>query len=450
MSTLAIHNGRVIDPALGWDGIADVVIVDGKIARVGPNEGDMVVEADRIDATGLIVSPGFVDLQTHLREPGFKHQETINSGTLAAARGGFTTVCAMPGTIPPMDSRSAVESVLREAEESALIRILPIGCITVGRNGERLAPAGELKSSGVVALTDDGKAVADPNLMRHALQYSTQFNIPIAQHPEDPSLVKGGQMHEGWVATRLGLRGRPASGEATMVARDIALAELTGAHLHVCNISTASSVGLIRAAKERSVNITTSVTPHHLNLTHESVAFNDSYEQINYRTNAKVEPPLREEEDIQSLVDALADGVIDAIASDHSPVSAMEKDIEFDLATPGISSIETAFALSMNLVHQGNLDISTLIHRMTVGPVKAWNLDRQEGCNGLGTLMPGDVGDVAIIDPNLEWTVNSELFASLGKNTPLNGRILKGLVIKTIFYGEIVNDSTREQTNASE
>ena len=442
MSTLAIHNGRVIDPALGWDGIADIVIVDGRIARVGPNEGDMVIEADRIDASGLIVAPGFVDLQTHLREPGFEHEETIATGTRAAARGGFTTVCAMPGTVPPLDSRAAVESVLREAEASALVRVLPIGCITAGRKGELLAPAGELAGAGVVALTDDGQAVADPNLMRHALQYSTQFGLPVAQHPEDPALVRGRQMHEGWVATRLGLRGRPASGEATMVARDIALAELTGAHLHVCDVSTAASVALIRGARERGVHITASVTPHHLTLTHERVAFGgDSYTQIHYDTSAKVEPPLREDGDLVALAEALRDGVIDAIATDHSPVSAMQKDIEFDLAAPGISGLETAFGLSMRLVESGTLTLPMLIERMTIGPVRAWSLDRREGCGGLGTLAPGAVGDVTVLDPNAEWTVEPERFASLGKNTPLAGEQLRGRIVATVFGGRVVHET---------
>jgi len=441
VSTLAIHNGRVIDPALGQDGIADVVIVDGRIARVGPNEGDMVIEADRIDATGLVVAPGFVDLQVHLREPGAEHQETIATGTAAAARGGFTTVCAMPGTQPPIDSRAAVESVLREAEASASVRVLPLGTISANRAGELLAPAGELAGAGVVALTDDGQAVADPNLMRHALQYSTRFGLPIAQHPEDPALVEGGQMHEGWVATRLGLRGRPASGEATMVARDIALAELVGAHLHVCGISTAGSVALIRAARERGAHVTASVTPHHLTLTHERVAFGESYEEIRYDSSAKVFPPLREEADIDALVDAVRDGVIEAITTNHSPVSGMEKDIEFDLAAPGISGLETAFGLTMRLVEEGRITLPTLIERLTVGPARAWNLDRRPGFEGLGTLAPGAVGDVALLDPTSEWIVEPERFASLGRNTPLAGERLRGRVIATVVDGVVVHET---------
>ncbi len=439
MSTLAIHNGRVIDPALGRDGIADVVIVDGRITRVGPNEGDMVVDAERIDATGLIVTPGFVDLHTHLREPGQEHKETIATGTQAAARGGYTTVCAMPNTSPPLDSRPAIESVLREADVSARVRVLPIGCISLGRAGKELAPAGELFESGVVALSDDGDAVADPSLMRHALEYSTQFNLPVAQHCEDPALVRDGQMHEGWVATRLGLRGRPASAEETMVARDIALAELTGAHLHICHVSTAGSVTLIAAARERGARITAEVTPHHLTLTHEEVAFRDDYTTISYNTNAKVNPPLREEHDLAALIEALRDGTVEAIATDHAPHSTSDKTIEFDLASPGLTMLETAFGLCMRLVHDGHLTLPTLIERMTIGPVRAWRLDERPGLEGLGTLAPGALGDVAILDPNAEWTVEPAAFASKGKNTPLGGRTLRGSVVATVYAGEIVH-----------
>ncbi len=443
MTTLAIHNGRVIDPALGRDGIADVVIVDGRIARIGPNEGDMVVEAERIDATGLVVTPGFVDLHTHLREPGFEYKETIATGTLAAARGGYTTVCAMPNTSPPLDSRASIESVLREAEHSALVRVLPIGTITLGRAGKELSPAGELFRSGVVALSDDGDAVADPNLMRHALEYSTQFGLPIAQHCEDPALVRDGVMHEGWVATRLGLRGRPASAEEIMVARDIALAELTGAHLHICHVSTAGSVALIAAARERGIHVTAEVTPHHLTLTHEEVAFHTDFRTVDYITNAKVNPPLREETDLAALGIALRDGIIDCIATDHAPHASMDKEIEFELASPGLTMLETSFALSMKLVHDGTLTLPVLIDRLTSGPVRAWGLDRRTGLEGLGTLAPGALGDVALLDPNAEWTVEPREFASKGHNTPLGGRQLRGRVVATIFGGRVVHETDR-------
>ncbi|MGE3961452.1 MAG: dihydroorotase [Dehalococcoidia bacterium] len=443
MTTIAIHNGRVIDPALGQDGIADVVIVDGRIARVGPGEGDAVIDAERIDATGLVVSPGFVDLHTHLREPGFEGKETIRTGTEAGARGGYTTVCAMPNTMPALDSRAAIESVLREVEASSRIRVLPIGAITVGRRGTELTPQGELKGAGVVALSDDGDAVADASLMRHALEYSTRFNLPVAQHCEDPSLVRDGQMHEGWVATRLGLRGRPASAEETMVARDIALAELVGAHLHICHISTAGSVALIAAARERGARVTAEVTPHHLTLTHEEVGFGDDYVHIGYNTNAKVNPPLREEGDLEALAIALRDGVIDAIATDHAPHGVNDKNIEFDLAAPGLTMLETAYGLSMRLVHDGKLSLPTLIERLTIGPVRAWRLDEIPGLQGLGTLAPGALGDVTILDPDASWTVEPELFASKGKNTPLRGKTLKGRVVATIANGRIVHETER-------
>ena len=441
MTTLAIHNARVIDPALGRDGIADVVIVDGRVARVGPNEGDAVIEADRIDATGLIVAPGFVDLHVHLREPGFEYKETIATGTMAAARGGFTTVCAMPNTMPPLDSRPAVESVLREADVSALIRVLPVGCITRGRDGKELAPAGELIRAGVVALSDDGDAVADARLMRHALEYSTIFGLPIAQHCEDPALVLDGHMHEGWVATRLGLRGRPASAEETMVARDIALAELAGAHLHIQHVSTAGSVALIRAARARGAHVTAEVTPHHLTLTHEEVAFAGStdYRHIGYHANAKVNPPLREQTDVEACIAALRDGVIDAVATDHAPHSISDKDIEFDRAAAGISGIETAFGLLMTLVHDGHIELPALIERLTAGPVRAWGLDRRPGLDGLGTLAPGALGDLVILDPDAEWTVDPADFASMGRNTPLAGRRLRGRVVATVYGGHVVH-----------
>ncbi len=446
MATLAIHNGRVIDPALGRDGIADVVIVDGRISRVGPNEGDMVVEAERIDATGLVVTPGFIDLHTHLREPGFEGKETIRTGTMAAARGGYTTVCAMPNTRPAMDSRPAIESVLREAERSGLIRVLPIGCITRNREGTELAPAGELAGAGVVALSDDGDAVADPSLMRHALEYATRWGLPVAQHCEDPHLVRDGQMHEGWVATRLGLRGRPASAEETFVARDIALAELSGGHLHICHVSTAGSVALIAAAKARGAHVTAEVTPHHLTLTHEEVGFGNDYRSIRYLTNAKVNPPLREEADLAALRIALRTGIIDAVATDHAPHGQGDKEIEFDLAAPGLTMLETAFGLCMKLVHEGDIDLPTLIERMTIGPVRAWGLDIRAGFDGLGTLAPGAPGDVAILDPNADWVVDPAVFASKGKNTPIAGRTLRGLVIATVFAGRLVHETGRVVT----
>jgi dihydroorotase len=330
---------------------------------------------------------------------------------------------------------------MREAELSGHVRVLPVGCITIGRAGKELSPTGELVRAGVVALTDDGDAVADPSLMRHALEYSTVFGLPVAQHCEDPALVRDGHMHEGWVATRLGLRGRPASAEETLVARDIALAELAGAHLHIQHVSTAGSVALIRAARARGAHVTAEVTPHHLTLTHEEVAFGfgDDYRNIAYNANAKVNPPLREQVDVEACVAALREGVIDAVATDHAPHSSGDKELEFDLAAAGISGIETAFGLLMTLVHDGKLDLPTLIERLTAGPVRAWGLDRRTGLEGLGTLAPGAVGDLVLLDPDAVWTVDPSQFASMGRNTPLAGRTLRGRVVATVFDGRVVH-----------
>ena len=440
MSRLRILGARVMDPSRGVDERLALDVEDGRIVALEASPGGPADETLEVD--GLWLVPGFVDLHTHLREPGLEYKETVETGTRAAARGGFTTVCAMPNTEPPLDSRPAIESLLREVEASAIIRVLPIGCITRGRAGHELAPAGELAAAGVVALSDDGDAVNDARLMRHALEYSTRFNLPVAQHCEDARLVLDGQMHEGWVATRLGLRGRPASAEETFVARDIALAELTGAHLHICHVSTAGSVALIRAARERGAQVTAEVTPHHLTLTHEEVAFGNDYASLIYNTNAKVNPPLREERDVEALAEALRDGVIDAIATDHAPHAAMDKEIEFDLAAPGMSMLETALGLCLRLVHDGTLSLPTLIERLTTGPVRTFHLERP-GLEGIGTLAPGAVGDVTIIDPNEEWVVDPERFHSTGHNTPLTGKTLRGRVIATIAGGTVVHQTER-------
>ncbi|MCY4615005.1 MAG: dihydroorotase [Chloroflexi bacterium] len=375
-----------------------------------------------------------------------EYREPPPPGTAPAARGGFTPVCAMPNPDPPLDRRSAVESVLREAERSASVRVLPLGCITSGRAGAELAPAGELAQAGVVGLSDDGDALADARLMRHALEYATRFGLPIVQHCEDPALVFEGHMHEGWVAARLGLRGRPSSAEETLVARAIALAEQANAHLHIQHVSTAGSVALIRAARERGAHVTAEVTPHHLTLTHEEVGFGESggsngsaYREIAYHTEAKVNPPLREQHDVDACVEALRDGVIDAIATDHAPHAESDKEIEFDLAAAGISGLETAFGASMSLVHEGRISLPMLIERLTSGPVGAWGLDQRTGLEGLGTLSPGALGDVVLLNPDAEWTVNPDEFASMGRNTPLAGRTLRGQVVGTVWEGRVVH-----------
>jgi dihydroorotase len=431
-ATLAVRGGRVIDPANDVDTVADVLIADGRIANVGPIAGKDASET--IDASGLVVCPGFVDIHTHLREPGFEHKETIASGTLAAARGGFTTVCAMPNTEPPIDSAGMVEFVLRTAQTNGAVRVLPVACVTRGRAGRELADLAELAQAGAVAFSDDGAPVADPHLMRRALEYAGMLGLPVIDHCEDASLAAGGVMHEGWVSTRLGLRGAPSAAEETMVARDIALAEATGCHVHIAHVSTAGSVAIIRQAKASGVPVTAEVTPHHLTLTHEAIiGSGEAPGGLAYDTNGKVNPPLRTPSDIATCVEGLRDGTIDCIATDHAPHAIQDKLCEFDAAAFGISGLETALGLALT-----DLPIEDAVRALTTGPVRALGLDRP--IEGLGTLSSGSPGDVTIIDPKAEWTVEPEFFASKGRNTPLEGRRLKGRVVATIHGGNIAFD----------
>jgi dihydroorotase len=441
--SICIRGGRILDPGQGLDMVGDVLIRERRIAAVRPAAG----EAERvIDAAGLIVCPGFIDLHCHLREPGFEHKETIATGTLAAARGGFTTVCCMPNTEPPVDSAAVVEFILRTARSQGHARVLPIGCVSRGRAGKELAEMGDLAEAGAVAFSDDGSPVADAALLRHALEYATAFGLPLVEHCEEPSLSRDGVMHEGWVATRLGLRGIPAAAEEAAVARAIALAELTGAHLHVAHVSTAGSVDLMRRAKERGLPVTAEVTPHHLALTHEAVmaAATESPGGLAFDTNAKVNPPLRTPADAEACLRGLLDGTIDAIATDHAPHAIEDKLCEFDHAAFGISGLETALALCLTLVHDGRLDLPTLVYKLTAGPVRAFGLERvAPGPSaplraGLGSLAVGAPGDVVVFDPEAEWTVEPERLASKGKNTPLAGRRLRGRVVATVYGGKVV------------
>ena len=430
MTTLAIRGGRVIDPANGVDAVADVLIADGRIAEAGPDAGKDASES--IDASGLMVCPGFVDIHCHLREPGFEHKETIASGTLAAAHGGFTTVCAMPNTEPPIDSAGMVEFVLRTAETQGAVRVLPIACVSRGRAGRELADLAELAQAGAVAFSDDGSPVADPHLMRRALEYAGMLSVPIIDHCEDASLAAGGVMHEGWVSTRLGLRGIPPAAEEAMVARDIALAESTGSHVHIAHVSTAGSVEIIRQAKARSVPVTAEVTPHHLSLTHEAIiGSGEAPGGLAYDTNAKVNPPLRTSADVEACIEGLRDRTIDCIATDHAPHAMQDKLCEFDSGAFGISGLETALGLALTA-----LSLEEVVRALTIGPVRALGLDRR--VEGLGTLSAGAAGDVVVIDPEAEWTVEPVAFASKGKNTPLEGRTLRGRVMATIYGGRVV------------
>jgi dihydroorotase len=432
-SYLAIRGGRVIDPANDVDSIADVLIADGRIAAVGPNDGKDA--GATIDASGLVICPGFVDIHTHLREPGFEHKETIATGTLAAARGGFTTVCAMPNTEPPIDSAGMIEFVLRTAQAHGHVRVLPIACVTRGRAGRELADLAELAQAGAVAFTDDGAPVADAHLMRRALEYAGMLDVPVIDHCEDSTLSANGVMHEGWVSTRLGLRGVPAAAEETMVARDIALAEATGSHVHIAHVSTAGAVEIIRQAKARGVAVTAEVTPHHLTLTHEAIiGSGEAPGGLAYDTNAKVNPPLRTPADAAACVEGLRAGTIDCIATDHAPHAIQDKLCEFDATAFGISGLETALGLALT-----TLTLEEAIRALATGPVRALGLDRR--IEGLGTLSPGAPGDVVLVDPDADWTVEPDLFVSKGKNTPLSGRSLHGRSVATVYGGRIDYDA---------
>jgi dihydroorotase len=383
--------------------------------------------------TGKIVAPGLVDLHVHLREPGNEDEETVASGARAAAAGGFTAICAMPNTDPVTDNQAAVGFIVRQSGRARLARVYPIGAVSLGQKGERLAEFGEMVAAGAVAVSDDGKPVASSHLMRTALEYSRTFGIPVADHCEDPALAAGGVMHEGLVATRLGLKGIPAAAEEIMVARDCLLAELSGGHVHLCHMSTRGSVAIIREAKERGIRVTAEVTPHHLTLT--------DYACEEYDTHAKMNPPLREAADVAALRGALKDGVIDCIASDHAPHAYDEKDAAFDDAPFGIVGLETAFAVAhTELVCGGGvLSLPELIRRMSTEPARIFRLPG-------GTLAIGAPADVVVLDPAASWTVDPATFYSKCRNTPFGGRHLTGRAILTVVAGAIVHDLERAVT----
>ena len=425
MKNILIKNGHVIDPSQGVDGMFNITVTDGKIAWVG--KGDPTQDNfETIDASGHIVTPGFIDLHTHLRQPGFENKETIASGTKAAARGGFTTVCAMPNTNPVIDNRQTIDYVNSVALNEAVVRVLPIGCITKGRQGESLANLAEMADAGVIGFSDDGSSVPGARLLKQAMEYCTDIGLPIMEHCEDCSLAEGSQVNEGLIATRLGLAGIPNAAEDIIVARDIALARLTGARLHLCHISTRGAVELIRHAKTNGVKVTAEVTPHHLTLTEERA--------LGFDTSAKVNPPLRTQADIDALVEGLSDGTLDAIATDHAPHTDTDKCCEFALAPFGISGLETALGSLMKLVHSSKLSLPVIIDKLTAAPARI--IGNKHGISG--SLKVGNPADIVIFDPDAEWMVDTTKFASRGRNTPLAGEILKGRVIMTIFGGNVV------------
>jgi dihydroorotase len=427
MKPLLIQNGRIIDPGQKLDEPGSLLIDGGKIAWVGRGkESPPENEYDIIDAKGLIVCPGLIDLHCHLRQPGFEGRETIATGTRAAARGGFTTVCCMPNTEPPLDNKNTVEFVKATAAAEGVIRVLPIGCISRGRTGEDLSDMGALVLAGVIGFSDDGEPALNSPLLRRALEYSRFCHLPIIDHCEDTDLSRGGQMNEGEISAGLLLRGIPNAAEDIIVARDLLLSELTGGWIHIAHTTTEGAVDLIRRAKEKGVPVTAEATPHHLTLTEERVK--------SHGANAKVNPPLRTERDVRALIQGLNDNTIDIIATDHAPHTESEKSQSFEMAPFGISGFETAFGSLMGLVHRKELDMVTLIAKFTTAPAKIIS----KSCGGLGTLATGSTADVTIFDPALEWTVDTREFASKGKNTPLAGDKLKGKVMVTIYGGKVV------------
>jgi dihydroorotase len=430
MKRLIILNGHVVDPATNTDGVCNVYAMGGRISKVVPSEKDSAdvqtgvegQDVEVVDAAGMLVVPGLVDIHTHLRDPGYEYKETVETGAEAAKAGGFTTIACMANTDPVNDNASVTRYILRKAEATG-INVLPVGALTVGLAGERLSEMGDLKEAGCAALSDDGMPVVDSNLMRRAMEYSKAFGLTVICHSEEPGLAGSGVMNEGLVSTRLGLSGIPNGAEDVMVARDIMLAELTGARVHIAHVSTRGSVELIRAAKARGVNVTAEATPHHLALTDERVS--------GYDTNAKMNPPLRTAEDVAALVSAVADGTIDTIATDHAPHSSIEKDVEFDGAANGVVGLETSFSVIYGLVASGSLKLSTAVAAMTVNPARALGL-------GCGTLAIGSAADITIIDPKASWTVDPKRFRSKSRNTPWAGVELKARVLRTISAGNTV------------
>jgi dihydroorotase len=420
--TILIKGGRVIDPGR-LNGTADVLIQDGKVVAVGQSVGTIPPGTRTIDATGKLVLPGLVDLHVHFREPGYEYKETVRTGVASAVAGGFASVCCMPNTKPVNDNQSVTEFILEQARAAGLAQVFAIGAITKGSEGKELAEIGELHQAGCVAISDDGRPVMNGDVMRRAMEYARTFDLPVIDHCEDLHLAEGGCMNEGLVSTSLGLPGIPAAAEEVMVARNLALAELTGARLHLPHLSTAGSVRMVREAKTRGIPVTAEACPHHFTLTEEAVR--------GFNTHAKMNPPLRAWGDVQAIKDGLRDGTIDVIATDHAPHAVQDKEQDFARAPFGIVGLETALPLTLALVEEGVLSLESAVAKLTAEPARVFKLPK-------GSLAVGAEADVVIIDPDLQWEVDPGRFRSKSRNTPFAGWKVKGRAVTTIVGGRVV------------
>jgi len=422
---LLIANGHLIDPADGQNSGKDLLIENGRVsAWLGPKDaahGDTEV----FDASGLIVAPGFIDMHVHLREPGQEHKETIATGCSAAVAGGWTSVCPMPNTNPVNDNAAITRYMIEQAERAALANVFPIGAIMKLSDGSELAEMGEMKAAGAVAVSDDGRPVPNAGVMRRAMQYARDFDLPVIDHCEDKSLSSGGVMHEGRVSLLLGLKGMPALAEEMDAVRDILLAKETGARLHIAHVSTKEAIEAVRRAKNEGIKVTCEVTPHHFTLTDKSVE--------GYDTNTKMAPPLRSDEHLEAIINGIKDGTIDAIATDHAPHHSDEKALEYDRAPFGITGLETAIGLAFNeLVHKGLIDLVRLVEMCSTNPAKIFRLSRR------GTLIPGSIADITLIDPEFSWTYSNADSRSKSRNTPFDGRQFRGAAVATFISGKLV------------